>query len=98
MAKKTEHDKRLQAQAKKIGLKMPDYLCMLADLMDGKITLKQANNPDTILGYFTPSTYKLFAEYRSTVFNGMTKKQALKVLRTKYPRCTEKQFDAVSRL
>lgn len=65
----------------------------------GQITPKQFKDSAFLMErYFTPSTYKLFAERNRLVLDGMSKKNALKELKVKYPRASKAQWDAVAKL
>ena len=98
MPKQYEPD-RLTKLAKSHGLTVKDYMAALVDFAEGLISHQQVKDSDYLLNhYYTPSTYKLFAEHGSLRLNGMSKKDALKNLKQRYPRCSKKQWDAVSRL
>ncbi|XAO54141.1 hypothetical protein [Yersinia phage vB_YenM_P744] len=99
MAKKSDLTERLGNIAKQNGLSRKDYLEALLDFVTGQISHQQLTDLDFLNEvYFTPSTYKLFSEFKKQLLAGRTKKQALKELKLKYPRCSKSQFDAVSKL
>lgn len=99
MAKKNEQDKRLQNKAKAFGISTRDLLEALMDYLEGQITDDQLLDPDFLKEkYFTPSTYKLFAEFNRLRLDGRTKKQALDDLKVKYPRASTAQWKAVKAL
>lgn len=99
MAKHTELNTRLSAIAKSHGITAKDFLSAMVDFAEGNITATQVKSTDFLKeNYFTPSTYKLFAEFNSLVMQGNTKAKALKMLKVKYTRCTKAQFNAVAKL
>lgn len=99
MAKKTELTDRLGSLAKQHDLNRKDYLEALLDMAIGQITPKQLRDTEFLQErYFTPNTYKLFGQFTQLRNSGLSKKETVKQLKERYPRCSKKQFEALNKL
>lgn len=89
---------RILRIASELGLTRKDYMDALADFAEGKITAKQVTNKKFLEKYHTPSTYKLMGMLSRLMAVGKTKRESIKELKDKYPRCSKAQWDSLERL
>lgn len=86
---------RIKVAAKLRGLNRKDFLEALADYLEGNITARQLNNKEFLERYYTPSTGVVINELKYMMRHGERRKVALKLLKSKYPRCSPAQWKAV---
>lgn len=92
------YKERLLKVAAELGLTRKDYMDALADFAEGKITAKQVTSKKFLESYYTPSTYKLMGLLAQMIFQGKSRKDGIKELKKKYPRCSKAQWDALERI